>query len=157
MYFSTYHGRLQQAGQGGVCGGSEWNDSGRDLPDYSHPGSRLPAQVYSRHVPASSEHTQGDFYHVRYRRYWIMSREQSCMIRIESEACPSPNLFEMPLWTKCDSRKLKLSLGLCVDTWPVHLDPNFVHLDPRSLHLDALSVVLCDFDVCLFSRLELSI
>lgn len=69
------------------------------------------------------------------------------MIRIESEACHGPNLFEMPLWTKCDSRKLTQPWSLCVDTWPVHLNPNLSTFDPQSLHLDALSVVLCDFDV----------
>jgi len=36
------------------------------------------------------------------------------MIRIETEAFLGPNLFAMPLWTKCDSRNLKLSLGLFV-------------------------------------------
>lgn len=31
---------------------------------------------------------------------------------METEACPRPNLFEMPLWTKCGSGKLLLNLGL---------------------------------------------
>lgn len=67
---------------------------------------------------------------------------------METEACRGPNLFEMPLWTKCDSRKLKLSLGLFALTLGQFILILVLStFDPQSLHLDALSVVLCDFDV----------
>jgi len=61
VYFSSMEpGRLQQADQGGVCGGSVWHKfRGKFQSRW-----QLPSQMRSRHVLANSQHTQGDICHV---------------------------------------------------------------------------------------------